>query len=298
MGRSRKLPTDISLSPELSELTSEGHFLEVSIFLQSIPHADDWGRLDAHPVRFKMQVCPGFEVTRNRVLEALERIASLGLWEIYEEEGGTYVSFPQKWWFRYQTYINQSKRTDDAGSDFPAPPSWQKWVLAESGKKQQGSARNSKEVQKGGSRGGKTAKTKTSAAANSKKAPLKKEALPKTAEKCTSPSPSPSPSSEDSVFCEEPKRLTPQQEKFQRVFAAFDDHALARPDASRVASWLKALDIDPLMDLLTQLGLKGLRKGTNYITKVVHNTKNGLRPGAAGRVGGDASRDKALEALS
>ena len=121
MSRRRYISTDISTDTKLAELSDHG-LLPLILYTWSIPHMDDWGRITGDPRQFKLLVCPALDVSSREVDQALELIASSGLWMRYEVEGKKCIFVPDEKWFKHQSYINKSKRTDDSGSNFPRPP--------------------------------------------------------------------------------------------------------------------------------------------------------------------------------
>lgn len=142
MSRRRKLSTDISTDAKVAEL---GEVLPMLLYTWAIAHADDWGRLTGNPRQFKLLVCPGIDNSTAEIDEALTKVEQAGLWYRYEVEGEKYLAYPRESWFKHQSYINESKRYSDAGSEIPPPPTeveyWQE--SARNSKKQQESARNS-----------------------------------------------------------------------------------------------------------------------------------------------------------
>lgn len=120
MARRRYISTEISTDPKLARLAQHGT-LPMLLYTWAIPHMDDWGRLSADPVEFRLLVCPALNLSDNQVQEALEQIAEVGLWQLYTVEGRQYIAIPEEKWFRYQTYISQAKRGDTSASKIPAP---------------------------------------------------------------------------------------------------------------------------------------------------------------------------------
>ena len=121
MSRRRYISTDISTDAKIAELAEYGT-LPLLLYTWAIPHMDDWGRMTGDARQFKLLVCPALDVSTKEVDEALDQIASVGLWQRYEVDGKKYIAIPKDSWFKHQSYINKSKREDDSGSDFPAPP--------------------------------------------------------------------------------------------------------------------------------------------------------------------------------
>ena len=122
MSRRRYISSDISVDAQLAVLAQHGT-LPLLLYTWAIPHMDDWGRMTGDPLQFKLLVCPALDYTPAEIEDALEQIADAGLWMRYEVDGSHYIAIPAEKWFKYQTYINKAKRTDDSGSSFPSPPS-------------------------------------------------------------------------------------------------------------------------------------------------------------------------------
>lgn len=120
MSRKRYISTDISTDAKVAELSSHG-FLAPLIYTWSIPHMDDWGRISGDAREFKMQVCPGLDITIRDVEEAINQVVSIGLWIRYNVNGKWCISISKpETWFKHQSYINKSKRDDDTGSNYPS----------------------------------------------------------------------------------------------------------------------------------------------------------------------------------
>jgi len=88
-----------------------------------IPYLDDWGRGEANPRRIKGKIFPNFSAVSFETVEVmLQLFAQQGLINLYEVAGKRYMAVEHEKWFRFQTHIHASKRTND-GSRYPAPPS-------------------------------------------------------------------------------------------------------------------------------------------------------------------------------
>ncbi len=136
MSRKRDLSSDISHDARIAELSEcENGHLAVALYMMAIPQADDWGRLPGNPRELKMLVCPGFDTPKQQIDAAISDIARLGLWDRYEVNGKCYVAFPPESWFKRQSYINSSKRTDDTGSMYPANQQFVDYAAAQSAEK-------------------------------------------------------------------------------------------------------------------------------------------------------------------
>lgn len=175
MGRRRYITSDISTDPKVAELAEYGA-LPLLLYTWAIAHLDDWGRMTGDARQFKLLVCPALDVTTAEVDEALDQIASVGLWERYEVNGKKYIAVPEEAWYRHQSYINKEKRNVDK-SQYPAPPSKTR------AEEQQATTQNSADC-----------RTSPQNAEEERSSALNSEEERKTAQNSVSPSPSPSPS--------------------------------------------------------------------------------------------------------
>lgn len=144
MSRKRHISTDISTDNKIAELSEKG-ILPLLLYTWAIPHMDDWGRITGEARQFKLLVCPALDVTTKEVDQALHDIHSAGLWTLYEAKGKKVAAIHPDNWFRHQSYINVSKRTDDSGSVYPRYDGPQ--GTATNSKEQQETPTNSKERQ-------------------------------------------------------------------------------------------------------------------------------------------------------
>lgn len=120
MSRKRYISTDISTDSKVDDLASRS-LLAALVYTWAVPHMDDWGRITGETKEFKMQVCPGIDVSVKDIDEAIQHVMDVGLWIRYEVDGKRClsVSKPDSW-FKHQSYINKAKRDDDSGSSFPS----------------------------------------------------------------------------------------------------------------------------------------------------------------------------------
>lgn len=120
MSRRRGISTEISTDPRIADLAQHGP-LPLLLYTWAIPHADDWGRLTGDARQFKLAVCPALDTNAREIDDALDQVASVGLWQRYEVDGRKYIAFPTEAWYKHQSYISKQKRQRD-GSSFPPPP--------------------------------------------------------------------------------------------------------------------------------------------------------------------------------
>lgn len=150
MARRRYISTEISTDPLVAKLGREHGYFAVLLYTWLIPHAEDDGTAPRDPEEILLKVLPGFrDLTTTDVESALQAMDELGLIKL----NGERVYFPAKSFYKYQTYVGESKRRQEEG---PSP------VMAGKGGEQRKTPENADE-QRG------------------------------TPEKAASPSPSPSP---------------------------------------------------------------------------------------------------------
>lgn len=124
-GRKVFVSASIATDSRLCQLAQSNRAMDALLWPHFLPHFDDWGRIEICPDSLKWQVFPAYGlVTADLISEAFEAYADVGLVEIYECDGRSYAAIPPERWFRWQTMIRATKRTDDTGSRLPAPPSW------------------------------------------------------------------------------------------------------------------------------------------------------------------------------
>jgi hypothetical protein len=113
VARGRMLSSKISTDAKVRDLPCATARL---LFTWMIAHADSCGRLRAEPALVRSQVLPHEQdVTAKDVASWLEAMASLGLIELYEVDGGRYLHFIA--WSKHQRLDRQKH------SDLPPPPS-------------------------------------------------------------------------------------------------------------------------------------------------------------------------------
>jgi hypothetical protein len=137
MGRKRSIHTDITSDGKLEMLAEEFGPLHCLVYTWAIPHAEDSGRLDADPRKFRNTVLAALKsvVTVEQVRQIIAEIASVRddydrpLWTLEtDEQGQPVIAFPAESWFKHQSYIPKNKRdgtaadTSDASQPSPTSP--------------------------------------------------------------------------------------------------------------------------------------------------------------------------------
>ena len=120
MSRKMYISDEMGLDESISIIASK-NVQSALIWPWIIPYFDDWGRAECSPARIKGKLFPLVEtVTRDMIQRALTDFVIEGLITIYEEKGSLFMSIDSEKWFRYQSHIHASKRSDDR-SRIPAP---------------------------------------------------------------------------------------------------------------------------------------------------------------------------------
>lgn len=121
MSRKLYITDDMGLDEALGDIEAENPAAAM-LWPWLIPYFDDWGRADASARRIKGKIFPLFaSITIELIEEALSLFACHGLITIYTDaEDRRLMAVPSEKWFRYQSHIHASKRTEDK-SRYPAP---------------------------------------------------------------------------------------------------------------------------------------------------------------------------------
>lgn len=87
--RKRVLQSTISVDEDVARLTD----FEFRVWVMALPHADNFGIVQADPQTFKAQVDPRSKHRVSKYARAIKRIARLKLWKLYEVGGRHYVRY-------------------------------------------------------------------------------------------------------------------------------------------------------------------------------------------------------------
>lgn len=104
----RILKESICTSETIAELTP----FEETVFYRLIVNCDDYGRFDARPAILKGRLYPLANVTNAAIQNALVKLSTVGILELYQVEGRAYLQLCT--WTRHQ-------QTRASKSKYPAP---------------------------------------------------------------------------------------------------------------------------------------------------------------------------------
>lgn len=101
----RILKESLCYSDDVDQLTA----FEETVFIRLIVNCDDFGRLDARPSFLKSRLFVTKKgITEKNVEEAIQKLASVGLIQLYQVDGKSFLLFP-KWDKHQQMRAKQSK---------------------------------------------------------------------------------------------------------------------------------------------------------------------------------------------
>jgi DnaD/phage-associated family protein len=126
MARKRFITSDISTDKKIAILAEENPTAAL-MWPWIITNLDDWGRMGADPVEVKLTVFPAFPFTSKDIAKAISLYDEYGLAHYYEVDGKPYLAVNPDAYYKYQTYINKTRKEKDE-SKIPAPPNppWNK----------------------------------------------------------------------------------------------------------------------------------------------------------------------------
>lgn len=120
MARKRFITSDISVDDKIASIAAENPIVAL-MWPWFITGFDDWGRMEAVPVKIKLSIFPAFPYTPEDIEEAINLYDKHGIVHKYEVDGKPYVAIEPEKYYKYQTYIRGNKREVD-GSNCPPPP--------------------------------------------------------------------------------------------------------------------------------------------------------------------------------
>ncbi|AYO30829.1 hypothetical protein D2962_09575 [Biomaibacter acetigenes] len=124
MGRKRYITSDMSIDERIANIASENPVAAL-MWPWFITGFDDWGRMEAVPMKIKLSIFPAFPYTAKDIEQAIELYAASGLVHKYEVNGKYYLAIDPQKYYKYQTYIRSSKRElDDSNCPPPPNPPW------------------------------------------------------------------------------------------------------------------------------------------------------------------------------
>ncbi|MGF7431069.1 hypothetical protein PQV03_09930 [Thermoanaerobacterium thermosaccharolyticum] len=119
MGRKRFITSDMSIDEKIAQIAAEDPTIAL-MWPWFITGFDDWGRMEAAPLKIKLSIFPAFPFTAKDIERAIDKYAEVGLVFKYVVEGHTYIAIEPEKYYKYQTYIRDNKRESDK-SNCPAP---------------------------------------------------------------------------------------------------------------------------------------------------------------------------------
>jgi len=120
MARKRFVTSDISIDEKIADIAAENPVAAL-MWPWFITGFDDWGRMEAVPVKIKLSIFPAFPYTAKDIKEAIDLYDKYGIVHKYEVDGKEYIAIEPEKYYKYQTYIRGEKREKD-GSNCPPPP--------------------------------------------------------------------------------------------------------------------------------------------------------------------------------
>jgi hypothetical protein len=120
MARKRFVTSDMSIDEKIAEIAADNPTAAL-MWPWFITGFDDWGRMEAVPVKIKLSIFPAFPYTPKDIQEAINLYNNHGIVHKYEVDGKEYIAVEPEKYYKYQTYIRGNKREVD-GSNYPAPP--------------------------------------------------------------------------------------------------------------------------------------------------------------------------------
>ena len=120
MARKRFVTSDMSIDEKIASIAAENPIAAL-MWPWFITGFDDWGRMEAVPVKIKLSIFPAFPYTPKDIEEAIDLYDKFGIVHKYEVDGKEYIAIEPEKYYKYQTYIRGNKREVDS-SNCPAPP--------------------------------------------------------------------------------------------------------------------------------------------------------------------------------
>ena len=120
MARKRFITSDMSIDEKIASIAAENPIAAL-MWPWFITGFDDWGRMEANPLKIKLSIFPAFPYTAEDIEKAINLYSEHGLVHRYEVYGKLYLAINPEKFYYYQTYIRGEKREKD-GSNCPPPP--------------------------------------------------------------------------------------------------------------------------------------------------------------------------------
>ena len=120
MARKRFITSDMSIDEKIADIAVENPVAAL-MWPWFITGFDDWGRMEAVPVKIKLSIFPAFPYIAKDIKEAIDLYDKYGIVHKYEVDGKEYIAIEPEKYYKHQTYIRGNKREID-GSNCPPPP--------------------------------------------------------------------------------------------------------------------------------------------------------------------------------
>ena len=119
MARKRFVTSDMSIDEKLADIAAENPVAAL-MWPWFITGFDDWGRMEAVPVKIKLSIFPAFPYTSDEIAEIIQLYHKYEIAYYYEIDGKPYLAVNPDTWLKYQTYIRKEK-LEKQNSRIPEP---------------------------------------------------------------------------------------------------------------------------------------------------------------------------------
>ena len=119
MARKRFITSDMSIDEKIADIAVENPVAAL-MWPWFITGFDDWGRMEAVPVKIKLSIFPAFPYTPKDIKEAIDLYDKYGIVHKYEVDGKVYIAVEPEKYYKYQTYIRGNKREIDGSNSCTA----------------------------------------------------------------------------------------------------------------------------------------------------------------------------------
>jgi hypothetical protein len=119
MARKRFVTSDMSIDEKLADIAAENPVAAL-MWPWFITGFDDWGRMEAVPVKIKLSIFPALPYTSDEIAEVIQLYHKHEIAFYYEVDGKPYLAVNPDTWLKYQTYIRKDK-LEKQNSKIPEP---------------------------------------------------------------------------------------------------------------------------------------------------------------------------------
>lgn len=128
MARKRFITSDMSIDEKIADIAAENPVAAL-MWPWFITGFDDWGRMEALPVKIKLSIFQAFPYSAKDIEQAINLFDKYGIVHKYEVHGKEYIAIEPEKYYKYQTYIRGNKRETDSSNCPPPPnPPWENTV--------------------------------------------------------------------------------------------------------------------------------------------------------------------------